>query len=331
MTKALCENLRSGEGPAFETKPRDSSTKPREQYEPYPPDLIDELERLTRVREHGTPEERAGRQERITKLAIELTRNMRSGDVVVGARLVARIGKGHYGTVWQATDTATGELLAIKVFDTDRLGLGTSLYYFRRGVRALQHLGASTPHPGIVRLRVAEPSGLAFSMEYLGERDLTNVAERGWSIEKKLSVMRSICHAVAFAHENGVIHRDIKPANIVMRGAEPVLTDFDIADLEFAKTVSTQAAGTIIYSAPEALIGAGRGRTLDIFSLGRLLHFLLREVDPPISFERAPRLDDVRGEYPSLARIINKCIRINPIERYQTVGSLLSALDRASE
>jgi serine/threonine protein kinase len=300
-------------------------------YEPYPAELVEELEELTKVREQGTPEEQTRRQQRITRLATELARNPSPADVIVGARLVRRLGKGSYGTVWQATDTRTGEPRAVKLFDTDRLGLGTSLYHFRRGMRAMRHLGAIAHRPNsIVQLHVAEDSGLAFSMDYLDGGDLTNVAKRGWSFEKKVAVMRCVSEAVGFAHDNGVIHRDIKPANIVMHGADPVLTDFDIADLQFAKTLSTQATGTIHYSAPEALNHTGRGPTLDIFSLGRLLHFLLREADPPIVFEAAPRLADIRGEHPLLARIIAKCTCLEPAERYQTVASLLNDLEQFS-
>jgi eukaryotic-like serine/threonine-protein kinase len=316
---------------AAESSPAPSSGDPAvsRRYEPYPVPLVEELARLTRAREVGSPAQKAQNQQRITELANQLARNPVAGDVLVGARLVSRLGKGNYGTVWHATDVRTGEARAVKVFDTDRLGLGTSLYHFRRGVRAMRHLSATAARPAtIVSLHEAEPSDLAFSMDYLDGKDLTYVAERGWALEKKLALMLSVCHAVEFAHANGVIHRDIKPANIVMRGGDPVLTDFDIADLLFAKTQSAQAAGTVNYSAPEALAGAGGGPSIDVFSLGRLLHFLLRESDPPLSFEDVPKLADIAQQQPALARIIRRCTLRDPAKRYSTVEALRIDLER---
>lgn len=299
-------------------------------YEAYPPDAVQELERLSRARDQGTPHERTQRQRRITELANRLARNAGPDDVLVGARLISRVGKGNYGTVWQAVNIETGEAQAVKIFDTDRLGLGTSLYHFRRGVRAMQHLKQVDGLPStIVRLHSVEASGLAFSMEYLDDGDLTRVAQHGWSRRKKLELMQSVCRAVEFAHQNGVIHRDIKPANIVMKGGDPVLTDFDIADLLFAKTLSAQAAGTVNYSAPEALNGkSGGAPTVDVFSLGRLLHFLLLERDPQLMFEDVPTLDELDAEDPELVAIIRKCTLRRPDRRYSTVASLIDDLER---
>jgi hypothetical protein len=192
----------------------------------------------------------------------------------------------------------------------------------------MEHLNQIPERPETVAtLYQTEASKLAFSMAFLEGGDLTNIAEFGWSLEVKLRHFRTICLAVQFAHENGVIHRDIKPANIVMHKGQPVLTDFDIADLLFAQTKSAHAAGTVAFAAPEELADQRTtSRTGDIYSLGRLLHFLLLEANPPLRFEDVPRLQDISNDYPTLTRVVRRCTFRAPESRYQAVPELLADL-----
>jgi actin-like ATPase involved in cell morphogenesis/tRNA A-37 threonylcarbamoyl transferase component Bud32 len=303
---------------------------PSASYEPYKAADVDRLEELTRARERrmGTPAERDERQMQIDELVATLKRSPRRDDIVTGCKLVRILGKGNYGVVWQAIEEKSGAERAVKVFDSDRLGLTTSLYHFRRGVRAMKHLNGIAQRPNtIVKLFDTEDSCLAFSMTHLEGGDLSNIAERGWTLKYKLRVFERVCGAVQFAHDNGIIHRDIKPANIVMHGTDPVLTDFDIADLLFAKTKSSQAIGTVTYAAPEALGGKGRSaQTGDIYSLGRLLIFLITEDDPPLKFEPVPPLTELEKLVPqnrAIIKIIRKCTMLAPENRYQTVEELL--------
>ncbi len=88
----------------------------------------------------------------------------------------------------------------------------------------------------------------------------------------------SICEPVAFAHSRGVIHRDLKPEN-VMIGAfgEVLVLDWGIAG-RLDATAAT-VAGTQGYMPPEQLAGITDART-DIYSLGKVLEYLLSRTDP---------------------------------------------------
>lgn len=297
---------------------------------------VADLERLTRERNasqsSGSLLVTETRQEQIDALVVHLKPALlfRKDDIVAGTKLVRIIGKGNFGVVWQATDVQIGEPRAVKVFDSDRLGLGVALYHFRRGVRAMLHLMGQVDKPrSIVDIFATDLAGLAFTMPYLEGHDLSNLFTRGWDLEKKLSVFRTVANATAYAHSKGVIHRDIKPANIVLtRDSEPVLTDFDIADLLFVKTLSSQGSGSIAYAAPEQLGGrARRDPSADVYSLGRLLHFMLLEQDPEITFEHLPALDDLSAAPNGLVRIIRKCTMRDPDRRYQTVNALLEDVE----
>jgi formylglycine-generating enzyme required for sulfatase activity/tRNA A-37 threonylcarbamoyl transferase component Bud32 len=313
---------------------------------------VDELERLTREHDRppprDTPAAAAGRRAQINALVHELRRipTARADDEVVGCRLTSIVGKGNYGTVWHAIELASGEDRAVKIFDSERLGLGLSLYHFRRGVRAMEHLAAEGPPDSIVGLFAVDAAKLAFSMRYLPGGNLYDWIKRSWEQSAKLVAFRITCLAVKFAHDHRVLHRDIKPANIVMTLlGEPVLTDFDIADLLFVETQSVTAAGTVRYAAPEQLKQhadenrpdkepwkKARNPTGDIFSLGRLLHFLLEGKDPELFIEKVPVLAEIASKPEGLVRIVRKCTLYDPAGRYQCVSDLLADLDKyASE
>ncbi len=309
-------------------------------YSPYPLDLVSELDTLTRERharpKGDTPAAADARQKRIDDIVAQLKGRGSpvSGDIVVGIRLGRIVGKGNFGVVWQGIDVRTGEVRAVKVFDSDRLGLDLALVHFRRGVTAMAHLKeAMNRPPSVVELFEREGSDLAFSMPYLEGGSLVKVKQRGWDPAKKLRVFRTICEAAGFAHDNKVVHRDIKPANIVMTSAiDPVLTDFDIADLLFVQTMFAQAAGTPCYAAPEQLheddLHEPSSPSADIYSLGRLLYYLLLERDPKLRVDVMPQLDDLAGQPEGLVRIVRKCTMEAPKERYASVAALLQDLDR---
>jgi tRNA A-37 threonylcarbamoyl transferase component Bud32 len=262
------------------------------------------------------------------------------GDVVAGAKLVKVIGVGNFGVVWQGIDAQTQQPVAVKIFRTERLAEGQMLMRFRRSIRAMQILGeekrlARAPEAlgtivGFVR---ADPSGLAFTMELLTGGNLDDAARFGWTIEQKLEILSRVMTAVAYSHDNGVIHRDIKPANIVLNSfGDSVLTDFDIADVKFATSMSTLAEGqlgTPIFAAPEQIQDADQadGRS-DVYSLGRLLHYLLTGQSPGYVVERDPSLRDLAPFPVAIVEVVRKATQHDPQRRFQSVREMQQALLR---
>ena len=70
-------------------------------------------------------------------------------------------------------------------------------------------------------------------MEYIAGPPIDTYCNDGTSgREARLTLFRTICEAVEFAHKLGVVHRDIKPGNIlVTAGGQPKLLDFGIAKI----------------------------------------------------------------------------------------------------
>ena len=264
----------------------------------------------------------------------------RPGEVLVGSELREIIGKGAFGTVWKAVHLESGQLRAIKVFDSDRLGEGLAVHLFRRGVDAMLHLKnelQKEPAPPctrhIVQIREVEPSKLIFAMDLIPGKDLSHGYIRGKTLEDKLRLFKKIARAVQFGHtrEDAVVHRDIKPQNIVMDGDEPVLTDFDISDTSFAKTLSRRAVGgAFAYAAPEQLSGECEHLEFrsDVYSLGRLLQFFLLEKEPSPLIEKAPVLSELQKAPEGIVKIIRKCTYRELPDRYPNVEALLLDLDK---
>lgn len=297
---------------------------------------VDHLDVLLRRRFESTPAALSNK-EQIIHLSESIINSFtpRPGLVVAGAILERRHEAGAFGQIWLSRSADDpSRILATKIIHLHHLRSGQFLYHFRRGCRAMQILNMarkSDQTPSIVQLRGLSGDTLAFSMDYLPNGNLVEIAALQWSLETKLAKFRKICEAIGFAHRNGITHRDIRPANIVLDGRnEPVVTDFDIADAEFFTMLSISVRlGTQAFAAPEQLRGKKRGEaTADVYSLGRLLHFMLIERDPPESkFSRAV-VRSLRSFPQILARIITRATEEDPRDRYQSVADLLTELDR---
>lgn len=255
-----------------------------------------------------------------------------AGSVVAGARLEREIGSGNFGRVWRAKRIDNGNTVATKVFNSEHLAERLMLWRFRRSVRAMEMLKKTRDVPDSVpKLVCVSEDTLAFSMTYVSGGTLEHIERRGWTLGTKLSVFAEICRAVDFAHQAGIIHRDIKPANVLVdSGGSPVLVDYDIADIRFVTHVVEEGGlGTPVFAAPEQLDGSrAADRRSDIYSLGRLLHYMLLERAPRVSFEKDPRLANLRSFPAALVAIVRKATQFDPLLRYPSVQVLLADLAR---
>ena len=254
----------------------------------------------------------------------------KAGEVVAKAKLIKPFGNGNFGTIWLAADEE-GRDVAVKVFHLEKLGEGVMLWRFRRSIKAMNHLAADRRRPAtIAPLLDVEPDGLGFSMPYLSGGNLETIGQRGWTLPVKLDCFLEICRAVAFAHQVGIIHRDIKPANVVLDASgRPVLTDFDISDIKFAtKLSSVGGLGTPLFAAPEQLEeGDKADERSDVYSLGRLLHFMLLERSPGHQIEIDPTLENLRTFPQALVTIVRHACQIDPARRYPSVQRLIRDIE----
>jgi eukaryotic-like serine/threonine-protein kinase len=270
-------------------------------------------------------------------------------------RLREMLGEGGMGIVYLAERMDLHNLVAIKILRDAWLSPARR-QRFASEQRTLAHLN----HPSIARLYEADtlPDGTPwFAMEYVDGVSLTRyrVAHR-LPIRRVIELFRSVCEAVAHAHQHAVIHRDLKPSNIlVTRGGQPKLLDFGIAkqlealDTRIDRTRTELRLMTPAYAAPEQIAGEGQGVHTDVYALGAILYELLTG-RPPFDLEgrspvetaeivmgREPERPSLiapppgRGErgvsWPDLDVLCLTALQKEPSRRYRSVESLIRDLD----
>lgn len=256
----------------------------------------------------------------------------RMGEYLLGAEL----GRGASGVVYEAHHD--GRTYAVKVLS--RSGASARLQ-FRREAAAVARLS----HPGLVRVvELAEHDGQLYLVMDLasGENLASRIADAPLSDEQTAAIGAQLASALAEVHRHGLVHRDVKPENVVLHpsGAARLL-DFGLVGV----ASQTGAVGTLAYAPPEQLGVVARpvGPPGDLYALGATL-FECVTGHPPrdatdagrflhrVATEPAPSLAWIRpNTRPALAAIIDRLLKTDPDDRYQSAEALardLRALDR---
>lgn len=196
--------------------------------------------------------------------------------------LLEFIGQGGMGYVYRARQRQLDRQVALKILPVTTGNDPTFVERFIREGRLLARLN----HPNIVSVYDFGQSGdLCFLvMEYVDGVNLRQAMRSGrFSPREALAIVPSICEALQYAHEQGVLHRDIKPENILLDARGRVkIADFGIAKLvgdqtsDFTLTASGVRLGTPHYMAPEQVESPSEvDHRADIYSLGVVFYELL--------------------------------------------------------
>lgn len=254
----------------------------------------------------------------------------KQGDTVLGVALESVIGEGNAATVWLGRD-GSGDPVAVKLFKAPRASVGLSLPAFRRGVSVMNRLtGPDDTHGGVMQLRCVSLNKLGIVMDHAANGSAEDLPALEWKVKSAVAFFDKLCATVERAHERGALHRCLKPSNVLLDAdLNPTLCDFDMVDLPTLAAESRDVGGYRAYAAPEELLGHGtQSPTADVYSLGRILHFLLLGAPPAIAVGAAPALEELEAQPAGLVRIIRKCTMRAPEARYQEVADLRHDLAR---
>ncbi len=281
------------------------------------------------------------------------------------------IGRGGLGEVLAVWDEQLKREVALKSLTVRGPGSTGTSHKTAAGARFLREarITARLQHPNIVpvhEIGARDDGRLYYTMRYVRGGTLADALAACKTPRERLRWMDAyarVCHAIAYAHSQGVVHRDLKPAN-VMVGAfgETVVLDWGLAkalgDVDPAgdgpvgesrephgadpadRTLQGAIMGTPAYMPPEQANGerdAIDARS-DVWALGAMLYELLtgsavyrgpnaRAVLALAQAGRPPRAQGHPDIPTELAAVIDKALAVRPADRYENAGALVADVD----
>jgi serine/threonine-protein kinase len=251
--------------------------------------------------------------------------------------IVAELGRGAMGVVYQARDPQINRMVAVKTVslwgqepDEEK--------EFRLRFQNEAEAAGRLHHSGIVSVfdvgEDPENRDPYIVLEFVSGESLNRILsrEKKLPLEAALKLTEEIADALDYAHGQGVVHRDIKPANILItETGHAKIADFGIAKLNLAHfTLPGRVLGTPAYMAPEQLSGEGCDGRSDLFSLGVILYVMVTGLSPfqgasatTVCFKVVNREPVAASALdmnlpPQLDAVISRAIAKLPDERYQT-------------
>ena len=269
-------------------------------------------------------------------------------------RLDQEVGRGGMGIVLRAFDTRLKRVVALKILapdsthEPDRL---RRLAAEARAASALNHAGIATVYDF-----VEQGTDSFIVYEYIDGRTLRSELLRDrFTTDDLLGVGIQLADALGAAHSQGITHRDLKPENIMLvpdhhsRWRVKIL-DFGLAkqcrkllsggaesgaDTISISTVPGLLVGTLTYMAPEQLESRPTDGRTDIYALGLVLYEMAAGANPFVGRTPPSTIANILKQEPpplrqkdpsapaELDRILRKCLRKCPNERYQSARELL--------
>jgi eukaryotic-like serine/threonine-protein kinase len=273
--------------------------------------------------------------------AVHPLRDEMIGTTVSHYRVMARLGAGGMGVVYEAEDMRLRRRVALK-FLPDEMADRSALQRFRREAEAASALN----HPHICTIYdIGEHEGRPFIvMERLeGESLRERIGGKPLPVDTVLKLGSEIAEALASAHAAGIIHRDIKPANLfVTARGDAKLLDFGLARIDAPQPASANSGsataempeeitkggstlGTIAYMSPEQARGEPLDGRSDLFSLGAVLYEMATGIAPFRGATPAAIFDAILNRDPEPSSRLNPGI---PLAFEQVI---LAALEKDRE
>jgi eukaryotic-like serine/threonine-protein kinase len=277
--------------------------------------------------------------------------NIAIGQHIHHFEILDRLGAGGMGEVFKAKDLRLGRLIALKALKPGLITPDARERFIREA-----RLASALSHPNIVTVFESFTEGDTdfMALEFIAGKALDQLIVERFSVAQTLDFALQIADALNAAHRASIVHRDLKPSNIMVTedGLVKVL-DFGLAktihsysddDQTMGSTFDTGLThtgtimGTAAYMSPEQAEGRAVDERSDLFSFGSILYEMLTGRLPfhkdsgiatllaIIRQEPAPLAELAPDTPEALQEIVNRCLRKDPGERFQTAAELRAAL-----
>jgi serine/threonine-protein kinase len=277
------------------------------------------------------------------------------GDPMVGRRIgnyvvTGELARGGMGVVYRGRHVSLPREVVVKCIRPGALS-ESARDEMRLRFRREAHIQSQLDHPHIVRVYefFTEEDECFLVMEYVPGSSLRSLLDERHVLPAEQAANFAVqalgglahAHTLRFVDESGnagfgIVHRDIKPANLLVDEAGHLkVTDFGIAK---PHTLGTETAtgwnpGTLEYMSPEQIRGLRVDPRSDLYSLGVTLYEMLSGATPfgrVSSGTDAPPLKSVNPAIESsLAAVVDRSLRNDPDERWQTADDFRAAVIEA--
>ncbi|MCF6287810.1 MAG: bifunctional serine/threonine-protein kinase/formylglycine-generating enzyme family protein [Proteobacteria bacterium] len=255
---------------------------------------------------------------------------------ISGLKILKKIGEGGMSVVYLAEQLSLRRKVAVKVMRLEIADNDLDVQRFKHEAKTIAHLD----HPNIINIyNIGQTAKgeVYFTMPYLNHGNLSNYLLE--NEQEFITLLKSICDGLSFAHINGVVHRDIKPENLLFdKFGNIQIADFGIAISKEGSrmTKEHQIVGSAQYMSPEQARSNDVGLQTDIYSLGIVIYERLTGNVPfNVGDSITILVNHVSTEPPKLnskirhwQNLIDKCLAKSPTDRFQSMQELKKALDK---
>lgn len=220
--------------------------------------------------------------------------------------------------------------------------------YFIAETNKIKRLGK---HPQIPQLLDYFEENWQFYLvqEFIEGENLEQIVEKGLLSETDaIKMLRDVLKILDFVHQQGVIHQDIQPSNLILRRQDNKMSLINFGEIkQISLKVNSQLEdsppqiiGKLGYVTPEQKKGQPNF-TSDIYALGKTVIYALSCKSPHKVNLQTIELDNLTknlSEYeaqhtltkisPRLTNILNKMVKQDYRERYQSAVEVLTELER---
>ena len=257
----------------------------------------------------------------------EFNKNQKLGRFVLGEKL----GQGTFGFVRLATHSLTGEKVAIKILDKEKILKEKDKDRLKNEIKILKKLR----HNSIVQLYGVIDTKLSVNliMEYCEGEELLDLINRRQKLKEMeaCKIFQQIISAIEYLSKNNVTHRDLKLENIIVdKNLKIKIVDFGLSNIYKNNELLKSQCGSLCFAAPEMISGKKyNGLNADIWSSGVILFSMVsgflpfQEEDTKLLYQKI-----TNGKYQipyyisqTAGDLIHKILNINPNKRI-TIGQI---------
>eukprot|EP01017_Pseudomicrothorax_dubius_P022954 TRINITY_DN2469_c0_g3_i1.p1 TRINITY_DN2469_c0_g3~~TRINITY_DN2469_c0_g3_i1.p1 ORF type:complete len:748 (+),score=112.07 TRINITY_DN2469_c0_g3_i1:567-2810(+) len=187
------------------------------------------------------------------------------------------IGEGTFGKVKLGIHLLTGEKVAVKILEKDKIADAADVERVSREIHILKVLR----HPNIIQLYeiIETPTQLYLIMEYASGGELFEYIVSHNRVKEKEACrfFQQIIRGVEYIHKLRVVHRDLKPENLLLdHNLNIKIVDFGLSNTYQEGELLKTACGSPCYAAPEMIAGKRYvGLQVDIWSCGVIMFALI--------------------------------------------------------